>query len=89
MPSQDAAPQLRWDIAIIDLQWTIDFDADQNGAITWDEVRGRRDSIARLALRSLELKRGGVLCTLSLTDLDATRGQELLKKIAVAGVPKG
>ncbi len=76
VPRPDAAPQLRWDIAIIDLQWTIDFDVDQNGAITWDEVRGRRDSIARLALRSLELKRGGVLCALSLTDLALAVRQE-------------
>ncbi len=76
VPSADAAPQLRWDIAIVDLQWTIDFDADQNGEITWDEIRGRRDSIARLSLGSLELKRGGVLCGLSLTDLALVVRQE-------------
>jgi hypothetical protein len=36
----------QWDIALRDLEQAIGLDADGDGAITWGEVRTRRDAIA-------------------------------------------
>ena len=36
----------QWDIALRDLDFAIGLDADENGQITWGEVRRRRDAIA-------------------------------------------
>lgn len=54
---RDAAIEGQWDIALRDLDFALNLDVDQNGAITWGEVRSRHEEIgayalARLALRS-------------------------------------
>jgi hypothetical protein len=45
----------QWDIALRDLDFAIGLDADNNGQITWGEVRRRRDAIAGYALQSLRI----------------------------------
>jgi HupE / UreJ protein len=45
----------QWDIALRDLDFAIGLDADENGQITWGEVRRRRDAIAGYALQSLRV----------------------------------
>jgi len=46
----------RWDIAIRDLDYTLDLDGDSNGNITWAEVRDRQAEIAAYALARLTLR---------------------------------
>ncbi|HEY6641973.1 HupE/UreJ family protein [Povalibacter sp.] len=45
----------QWDIALRDLDFAIGLDADENGQITWGEVRQRRDAIAAYALEHLRI----------------------------------
>jgi hypothetical protein len=45
----------RWDIALRDLEQAIGLDRDQDGRITWGEVRQREAEIAAYALARLEL----------------------------------
>jgi hypothetical protein len=53
-----------WDIALRDLDYAIGLDADNDGRLTWDEVRTRHDAIAAYALARLHLERGGAACVL-------------------------
>jgi len=53
-----------WDIALRDLDYAIGLDGDNDGQLTWDEVRGRHGAIAAYALARLQLTRGGMPCTL-------------------------
>jgi hypothetical protein len=46
----------RWDIAIRDLDYALDLDADGNGNITWAEVRDHQAEIASYALSRLTLR---------------------------------
>jgi hypothetical protein len=50
---------VRWDIALRDLDYAIGLDGAGNGAITWGEVRARRDEIARYAMGRLALRADG------------------------------
>jgi len=45
----------RWDIAVRDLDYALDVDADGDGKVTWGEVHGRRAEIAEYALARLAL----------------------------------
>ena len=47
--------QVRWDIALRDLDAALDLDADRDGRLTWAEVRARHADTAAFALRSLGL----------------------------------
>jgi hypothetical protein len=53
-----------WDIALRDLDYAIGLDADNDGRLTWDEVRNRHGAIAAYALARLHLERGGAACAL-------------------------
>ena len=55
----------QWDIALRDLNFALDLDADGDGAITWGEVRARHGEIAAFALGVLTLKADGAACTLT------------------------
>jgi hypothetical protein len=57
----------RWDIAVRDLHHAIGLDADGDGEITWGELRGQHDSIARYALGRLTLG-GTAPCTVQAGD---------------------
>lgn len=48
----------RWDIALRDIDFAIGLDADDDGRLTWDEVRARHDEIAAYALARLGLAPG-------------------------------
>ncbi|HVY80021.1 MAG TPA: HupE/UreJ family protein [Steroidobacteraceae bacterium] len=61
----DRTVTLTWDLAVPDLHWTLDLDADGDGAITWREIEARRDDIATLAASHLRISR---------TPEDAQRG---------------
>jgi hypothetical protein len=59
----------QWDIALRDLDVAIGLDQDGNGALTWDEVRGRQDAISAYALSRLALASGSAPCPLHVTAL--------------------
>ncbi|KAF0192632.1 MAG: lnt [Gammaproteobacteria bacterium] len=52
----------RWDIALRDLDYAIGLDRDDDGAITWGEVRARHNEIAAYALAHLRISTGDVAC---------------------------
>ena len=52
----------QWDIALRDLDYAIGLDSDDDGEITWGELRARHEAIAAYALAHLELRSNGVDC---------------------------
>jgi hypothetical protein len=52
----------QWDIALRDLDLALGLDTDQDGAITWGEVRQRHADIAAYALSRLSLAADGDAC---------------------------
>ena len=58
----------QWDIALRDLDYAIGLDGDDDGTITWGEVRARHDALAAYALSRLELHGDGVLCRIGPTE---------------------
>jgi hypothetical protein len=52
----------RWDIALRDLDHAMGLDGNDDGQITWGEVRTRENAIAAYALARLTLSSGGVPC---------------------------
>jgi hypothetical protein len=69
---QGAQVSGRLDVALRDIDVAIGLDADDDGQITWGELRQRRDALAGWALRNLSLRRGIGLaepCQLAVTAL--------------------
>lgn len=60
---------VQWDIALKDLDFLIGLDADQNGEITWGEVKQNREKIASLALNHLSISAEATTCDLQLNEL--------------------
>jgi hypothetical protein len=58
----DARIEGRWDIALRDLDHALGLDRDQDGKLTWGEVRRRERDIAAYALARLDLAEGQVTC---------------------------
>lgn len=54
---------VQWDIALRDLDFALDLDANRDDRLTWGEVRMRHADIAALALRALALSTDGAACT--------------------------
>ncbi|SFU84410.1 HupE/UreJ family protein [Pseudoduganella namucuonensis] len=55
----------QWDIALRDLDFAIGLDADGDGRLTWDEIRGRHPDIAAYALSRLRLASGDAACAVT------------------------
>jgi HupE / UreJ protein len=53
----------QWDIALRDLDYAIGLDTDDDGAITWGEVRAGTERIAVYAFSGLRVALGGTACT--------------------------
>jgi hypothetical protein len=58
----------RWDIALRDLHDAIGLDADDDGTITWGEVRAKQGAIVPYALSRLKLQSQGAPCSTVATD---------------------
>lgn len=56
--------EIRWDIALRDLDYVLQLDRDGNGELTWGEVRQRGDDILKLATAHLQLTGDGQACAL-------------------------
>jgi hypothetical protein len=54
----------RWDIGVRDLEHAIGLDTNDDGAITWGELRSRHADLADYALSRLNLAAGGQACRL-------------------------
>jgi hypothetical protein len=66
--SEQARIDGQWDIALRDLDYAIGLDTDQDGAITWGEVRSRHAQIAAFALARLSLHADTSPCSLSVSE---------------------
>ena len=60
---------IQWDIALKDLDFEIGLDTNQNGEITWGEVKSRRSAIEAQALSHLNIIADHHECQLSLSEL--------------------
>jgi HupE / UreJ protein len=58
----DAIVSGQWDIALRDLDYAIGLDANNDGDITWGEVKTRHNDIVAYAMPRLQIKRAGVAC---------------------------
>lgn len=59
----------QWDIALRDLEFAIGLDDDENGELTWGEVKAKREAIAAYALARLHVRQGDEDCPLRPGDL--------------------
>jgi len=59
----ETAIQGQWDIALRDLDYALGLDDNQDGAITWGELRAHHADIAAYALARLTLSADGEACT--------------------------
>jgi len=59
---QDKALDVQWSIALRDLDYAVGLDNDGNGAITWGELRQKRDAVVAYALARLSLSADGEIC---------------------------
>lgn len=53
---------VRWDIALRDLEHAIGIDANEDGAITWEELQLRHDAVSVYALARLNVSADGQAC---------------------------
>jgi hypothetical protein len=58
----------QWDIALRDLEMAVGLDANDDAAITWDEVRARHEAIGAYALARLKLSSDARACTLRVSE---------------------
>jgi HupE / UreJ protein len=58
----------QWDIALRDLDYAIGIDTDNDGVITWGELRAHHRAIAAYALSNLQLAADGSICPTHATD---------------------
>ncbi len=52
----------QWDIALRDLDFAIGLDGNDDGAITWGELKARQGNVAAYALARLKIASGGAAC---------------------------
>ncbi len=62
-----------WDISLKDLEFLIGLDANQNGEITWGELKSQREAISARALSRLKISADGHECSLQVNDLKVTQ----------------
>ncbi|MGI9428032.1 MAG: HupE/UreJ family protein [Bythopirellula sp.] len=62
-----------WDIALKDLELLVGLDDNQDGKITWGELKAKRQIIAAHALSRLQIAVDGQRCAVDVTDLLVTQ----------------
>jgi len=65
---QGAVISGQWDIALRDLDYAIGLDTDNDGIVTWGELRGHQAAIAAYALSHLQITSDGNVCETIATD---------------------
>ncbi|MBV9828721.1 MAG: HupE/UreJ family protein [Alphaproteobacteria bacterium] len=63
----------QWDIALRDLDVAVGLDADQDGTITWGELRAQQQAVENYAFSRLTIARGAQACRLLPTTLMVDR----------------
>lgn len=74
--TQGEAVQLRWDLSLHDLVWSVFIDSDYDGIATWQEVLAARPSLTQAVLAQLRVARGGHACVTQVGDLAMARRAE-------------
>lgn len=69
LTADNAAIDVRWDIALRDLDYAIGLDGDGDGVITWGETRARREAITAYARARLDIAADGAACPLDVSEL--------------------
>jgi len=64
--NDDVAISGQWDIALRDLDYAISLDSDDDGTITWGELRAHHGEIAAYAAARLKISGDGVACPLAI-----------------------
>lgn len=64
----DKPVTIRWDIALTDLDFLMDLDANKDQGITWGELIQRDDDVADLALQNLAINSGSGGCGIEFTE---------------------
>ena len=67
-PAAAAPLEVRWDLSIHDIVWTIFIDADYDGEVTWKELKDARPALTSAILGQLAVQRGGASCALGVRD---------------------
>lgn len=91
MELRESGPlELRWDLPMHDLIWSVYIDADYDGVASGPEIEHARDAIARAALSQIAVARGGAGCEVALADLAPARRleHEFLSLTLRAGCPR-
>ena len=65
VPKDGSDVTVRWDIALRDLDYVLQLDRDNDGALTWGEVRSRGDDITKYATANLALSSKDKPCALT------------------------
>lgn len=86
----DAPVEVRWDMSLQDLAWTVFIDADYDGNVTWQEVQSARPAIGSAVLAQISFERGGSACELSVKDfaLAVRTEQNFLSVLMTAACPQ-
>lgn len=64
---------IQWDIAIKDLEYLLGLDGDQNGEVTWGELKRKRPEIVAHALSRLRIEIAGQPSEVRLVDLQVAQ----------------
>lgn len=83
---------VQWDIALRDLEFLIGIDSDQDGAITWGEVRAARQAIVASALSRMQIMVNGAPQEIEVRDLlinNHSDGAYVVLDLKVAAVDSG
>lgn len=70
---EDATVHVQWDIALRDLENAIGIDANDDGAITWEELLVRHGAISAYALARLDISADGRPCPASAVEHQVDR----------------
>jgi HupE / UreJ protein len=65
VPKDGSDVTVRWDIALRDLDYVLQLDRDNDGALTWGEVRSRGDDITKYATANLALSSKDKPCAIT------------------------
>ncbi len=76
---------LTWDLALKDLEVLVGLDLDQNGEITWGELKSQRSAVEAHALSRLKLTADGTPCALRVDELMVTQHSDGAYAVLVIG----
>jgi hypothetical protein len=84
MPDAESPVEVRWDLSVHDIVWSVFVDRDFDGVVTWAEVQSAKVTIEASVLSQIAVHRGGAACALRVKDLAlATRIEQNFLSIAM------